>query len=815
MFLTTTLLYPLELAALCLGAGLLVDRVSGSFLPLALLPTAGLAGLIALTQLSTYVYPVAPATPYLAAAMAVVGVLAGRVRGRAIVELIRVRPWLLLLPVGAYLLALAPVLAAGRASFSSYMALGDSAVHMAGADYLVHHGQHYAHLDLANSYGQVINDYYNSSYPSGADTVYGASALLVGLPLIWAFQPFNAFVLASATGGAWLLARASGLSRPLACLAALTAVLGALVYAYELFGSIKEVTALGMILALGALVVRQSRWMGSPGRGVIPFALIAAAGISALGIAFGAWALASAIVLAPALAGAVLAGGARRRGALVTIGLGVGVVLVAALPTWTSAGGSVQVAEGIASTSNPGNLVHPLRAIQLFGVWLGGSYKLEPTGAASGLTHGLALLALAGAALGVWQLARLRAHVLLAWLGLMLVVCLIVAESVSVWGAAKTLMLSSPAVVLLAWAGVGALRALTPRALALACSGALGLVLTAGVLASDARQYHASNLAPTARYEELARLNSRFAGRGPALFTDFDEYSLYELRDLDVGGPDFVYPPPAAAAAAAGHGRPVRLNRLAPGAFAAYPLIITRRDPLATRPPAAYRLVWQGAYYEVWQRIPGAAPAARHVVLGGDAAEQCAILGRLASAGQMAGGRTMTAATAREVVGVPLRHSRRPRRWRPARAGLVLGSAGRLRRAVSIPTGGVWDVWVKGQLMRALRLSVDGHELATVAGQLDGNSLVVGSSPPIPVRLSEGTHRLELERGGSNLAPGDGGSAVLKSVLLTSAGGQAGSLRTVPASSWHTLCGTPYEWVELSRATRPRGPSRPSAGSAE
>ena len=189
----------------------------------------------------------------------------------------------------------------------------------------------------------------------------------------------------------------------------------------------------------------------------------------------------------------------------------------------------------------------------------------------------------------------------------MLLACLIVVESVSVWGGAKTLMLSSPAVVLLAWAGVGALIGMRPRAVALACSGALGLALTAGVLASDARQYHVSNLAPTGRYEELARLNSRFAGRGPTLFTDFDEYSLYELRDLDVGGPDFVYPPAAAAKAAAGHGRPVRLDRLAPSVLAAYPLIISRRDPLASRPPAAYRLAWQGSYYEVWQRRPRSA----------------------------------------------------------------------------------------------------------------------------------------------------------------------------------------------------------------
>ena len=62
------------------------------------------------------------------------------------------------------------------------MALADSAVHMLGADFLLRHGQHYAHLDLRNSYGQFINDYYNTSYPSGADTLFGGSAFLLACP---------------------------------------------------------------------------------------------------------------------------------------------------------------------------------------------------------------------------------------------------------------------------------------------------------------------------------------------------------------------------------------------------------------------------------------------------------------------------------------------------------------------------------------------------------------------------------------------------------------------------------------------------------
>ncbi len=63
------------------------------------------------------------------------------------------------------------------------------------------------------------------------------------MPLIWAFQPFNAFLLALAAGPAWVLARHIGLDGVLAALAALTITLPALVYGYELIASVKEITA--------------------------------------------------------------------------------------------------------------------------------------------------------------------------------------------------------------------------------------------------------------------------------------------------------------------------------------------------------------------------------------------------------------------------------------------------------------------------------------------------------------------------------------------------------------------------------------------
>ena len=107
------------------------------------------------------------------------------------------------MPVIAYLAALAPVLFAGRPSFSSYGVLTDSAFHMLGADFLIHHGQDYSHLDLRNSPGQYLNDYYNTYYPSGADTLRRQRAAHtpaadLGLPAV------QRVPVALATGPAWV-----------------------------------------------------------------------------------------------------------------------------------------------------------------------------------------------------------------------------------------------------------------------------------------------------------------------------------------------------------------------------------------------------------------------------------------------------------------------------------------------------------------------------------------------------------------------------------------------------------------------------------
>jgi hypothetical protein len=789
MFALTTLVYPCLLGCLCLGCGLLVDRLSGRVLPGALLAPVGGALLIALSQLMTYDAALAPLTPVAMVALAALGIALEAPRLRRELPLLRRGAPVLWLGVLVYLLALAPVLFSGRTTFSAYGTLTDSAFHMVGADYLIRYGQHYTGLDLTNSYGQYIANYYGTHYPSGADSLFGGSAFILGLPLIWAFQPFNAFMLALAVGPIWLLARRMGLGGAWAVVATLTASLPALVYAYELIASVKEITALPFVLTIGALVAASERWLRGPPRGALAFALVCAGGLSVLGIGFAAWIGATAVVLAGIVSSGLALGLQRGARTLLLAFTGALVIAVAALPTLLHLSDSLQAAQALSTSANSGNLQAPLKVAQAAGTWLTGLYTSSPSGTASDLTYAAIAVTLAAAVIGAGHLLRRGEHPLVWWLIAMVALGVSLNALATTWIDAKTLMLSSPIVMLLAWAGVAAL---TGHVLLRALAFALAAVLAAGALVSDALQYNATDLAPTARYSELATIETRFAGDGPTLFTDFDEYSLYVLRDLDVGGPDFQFPPPALSHLVDHHhGYPVDLDDVPQRKLAAYPLIVTRVDPAASRPPSAYRLLWQGTYYEVWGRRPHSAAALVHLGLHGRGRAACR---RIEHAANIAarGGAQLVASPASLTVGVPLTGPGY------VMGGLDLSPSARLSFAV--PHSGRWELWLRGEVMPEILVRIDGRPVASLAGQLAGNEYNPDTLLPISVALSRGRHTLSFSADGSILAPGNGGTASVSRIFLTPPGaGAPQRLLTRAASDWGSLCGTRLDWIEAVR----------------
>ena len=130
-----------------------------------------------------------------------------------------------------------------------------------------------------------------------------------------------------------------------------------------------------------------------------------------------------------------------------------------------------------------------------------------------------------------------------------------------------------------------------------------------------------------------------------------------------------------------------------------------------------------------------------------------------------------------------------------------MGTPGRLSAMFTAPRAGMWELWLQGQIMPAVKVGLDGHPVASIGAQLGGNSLVPNTLTPLTVSLSAGRHRLSVTRGGSTLAPGDGGSAVLYGIVLTPAGAAVkATLHVVAPASWRSLCGHSYQWVEVVRS---------------
>lgn len=799
-FLVATVAFPALLALLALGCGLLVDRLAGWRVPGLLLLPVGFAALVIVSQLTTLKPATAPFTPAALAICAAAGLLAGARRLRALATALRANPLPAAATLTVYVLACAPVLLAGHVTEAAYLLDTTDAIQMAGADRLLSHGLDFGGL-AESGYKLQLQAYFGSNYPSGAHTVLGGVGRLVGSELTWLYQPFLAAMLALCAPSLYLLGRAAGMGRRLASAAAVLAATPALVYAYALMGAIKEIALLPLILVLAALLVVHRAWLGRSVRAYLPIVLVAGAGVATIGIAFAPW-----LVLAGAIGGAVALNAVRERrlaprSLAIQVAAIVAVLAVAALPTLIDFSSSAALATSLSQgnadrVADPGNLLQPIHAVQSLGVWLHGSHRVDPP---KYLTATYAFIGafLVAVALGIAGLARRRAWALLAFVAGSAVIWWALTIRGAVWTDAKLIVLVSPLVVLLAGAGAGALLSAGRRVEGVL----LAATLAVGVLWSDALAYHDTNLAPTARFEELSRIDARFAGDGPALLPDFDEYALYVARRLDVSAPGYAFKPRnlglRADGVVTGYGTSYDLDDLRLNAVRAYPLLVLRRSPQQSHPPTGYRRAFVGRYYEVWRRTPAARSVIAHVPSGRDVyatgRPRCARVRRAAERAARAGG--------------VLRYLERPRARLvdPRKAavsasflkyadGVAMTSAGRIDTTVRFPRGGRFTVWLKGDFSRTTQFMVDDRVVGQVAYQSGGDG---NYATPMQAQIAVGARRLTVRRPGGSWRPGDDAGARLERILLEPEG-VTRAVDVAPAR-WRSVCAIDVDWVEAIR----------------
>jgi len=795
--------FPLLLAAVASGWGLLVEWAAGARLPAPLLPGVGLCALAAALTLTS------ATIPDLALAATACGALAGlalRVlspaapggegarseRGAAFAALI------------AFALLAAPVVLSGAPAVSGYIRLDDSATFLALGDWMLAHGRDTAGL-APSTFEATVQRNLSIGYPVGAVLPAAAAGRLTGVDLAWAWAPYLAVI------GSLLALATVVLVRPLVTgtaarvgVAVLSAC-SALLLGFVLWGGIKEVWTAASVALLAALVpwtlarLDERREVAATLRALVPAAVACAGLVSALSIAGLVWA-------APALGTACVAlAVARRRERRALIGLTVLVVgavglAVAALGLF---GGTFVSEISSARAHDPewlGNLLEPLRLAQVGGIWPARDFRVDPV---SGAATTLLLAALAAAAAyGLWRAARERAWGLLAYGGVLAAALLVLAASDWAWAEAKALAIASPVPLALAGAGAGSLLAGAGgrRAAGLA----LGAALAVGVGWSYALAFQGTTLSPFDRHDELARIGERFAGRGPALATEFDTYSgRWFLRRLDaeVAGELRRRTIPLSDGGTAGKGESVDIDRISLEALEPYRLLVLRRSPAGSRPSSAFERVWRGRWYEVWQRRGGSTVVER-LALGGPvdatAVPACADVRRLARAAGADG--SVLAATAPSPAVGGFAAVDAPGGWQATGAGVVYPAGdgtGTLRATAFAPSAGRYEVWVGGEFRGAADVAVDGVPVGRDRHQLGfpGNWVPFGTAD-----LSAGPHAVSVRLDGGGVHPGVHGITRfgLGPVALVPADAARRIVRVRPSAAG-ALCGRRLDWIEAVR----------------
>jgi hypothetical protein len=781
-------LFPVVLGLLSLGCGLLLEAASGRPLPEPLVLPAGLAVIIVVAEVLTKSGTTARFTTPAVVALAVIGAaLALWRRARP-----RLGPWPIAGAVLVYLAYLAPVFMTGEPTLTGYIKLDDTATWMAMTDRVLSHGHDLAGL-APSTYSTALKFYLTGGEPVGAMLPWGIGHQLVGQDLAWVFQPYLAFLGAMLAMSLWPIAGSLIRSRPLRALVVFIAAQSALIYGYSLWGGIKEVAA-AWLLALSVACVLPVFESQARVRSFLPLAAASFAMLGVLGYGGAVWIALTLLVVAVAALRIWLKRTTRAQLAgLLALAALLAVGLIRGAQSFVNGNGALTSGEF-------GNLIHRLNPLQVFGIWPAGDFRIDPPNSAT-LTYILVGVVIVAACVGLllahrarWELPAL--YILAAAVGAVLV-----SIKGSPWVQGKAFATVSPATLLVALVGVAILLERGPgwlrwerghaaslgwgrRGVGLAAAAAVAF----GVVWSNVSAYHHVTLAPYGQFKELSEIGQRFAGDGPTMINEYETYAArHFLRNMDPESPsELRYRViPLLGGGQLPKAGYADLDQFELTGLLVYRSIVIRTSPAASRPPAPYRLVFAGHWYQVWQRPETLArPVLDHLPLG-NSIDPAAVpaCGQVLRLGREAGPLGLVAAVPRTAPSVAT-----------VTSPLLTGDN---PAAFVITTPGVYRLWLGGSFVRRVTAYVDGVRIGSSHEVLneDGEWTPLGT-----IRLGISAHRVTLVYGDAQLYPGSGGPGAgpifpVGPLALAPATGPL-PVTYVSPSNARRLCGKRWDWVE-------------------
>ena len=791
MLLAAWVAYPVVALALSVGCGLLLELVSGRRLPGVLVSPAGFAVVVVVSSLTTASSHTAQLTTPLVVALAVVGL------GLSVGDPRRPRLWPVVAALGVFAVFAAPIVLSGSATFAGYITLDDTATWLALSDNAMVHGRDLSQL-APSTYQTVLHDYMSAGYPLGAFLPLGIGHQLTRVDSAWLFQPQIAFLASMLSLALYALAEPLVRSRPLRAAAAFLGAQAALLFGYAYWSGIKEVTA-ALLVALLAALVAALPGKDTRARDALLLAVAAAAMLDVLAIVGVVW-FAGFAALA-----ALLLGSRYRRPAGKVIGVLAIATAVLAVPALLQAHAFLHVADSGDITSSGaaglGNLLHPLSDLQVLGIWPTGDFRTRPQ--SMPLTYVLLTVAVVAVVAGLVASIRLRIAGLALYVGAagggaLAVVVLGELGHGSPWLDGKALATASPAFV--TCGVVGAAVLLENRAPWRIVGGVAAAAIAAGVLWSDALAYANVWLAPRSQLAELQTIGKTFPGDGPTLMTEYQPYGVrHFLRALDPEGASERRARPVLLQTGGelAKGSSADIDAFELGSVLVYRTLVLRTSPVSSRPPSVYQPVWEGPYYEVWQRPAAGQTILEHLSLGTpidpNGMPACSEVKSLAGVAARANGSLLVSERPAAVV-VPLSAGARPPTWTlDPDATVVPHGSGVLFVRVTVPAARVYGVWLGGTSRGRVSISVDTRAVGTRTGQFSetGQAVPFGS-----VVLSKGPHVFTISYARDRLRPGEGSYAFGFGPLELGSPATDAKLVTVSPAEASSLCGKELDWIE-------------------
>ena len=132
----------------------------------------------------------------------------------------------------------------------------------------------------------------------------------------------------------------------------------------------------------------------------------------------------------------------------------------------------------------------------------------------------------------------------------------------------------------------------------------------------------------------------------------------------------------------------------------------------------------------------------------------------------------------------------------PGQAGAIIANTpGHASGVVTVAGGARYAVWVQGNFPRPVEVQVNGRTVGWASGSDTPGQWTQAAT--LPLTRGSYTVRIVKPAGHNHLGPGEWQDGIIGAAALQRE--TAERLRTVPTSSWRTLCGGRADWVELVR----------------